>query len=665
MWVHVSWWFDPVRVDSELALRWQRRRRNDQPEATPGDIAAFHQRLRQLLVDAEAGEPDAFWQLAHFLQLEPDTAKGRLRQDDNLLNLPGAAVLPADHPERLTEAALRYLCVHHDHSADWLGRGVLDRRAWAGFLAFALLHRRDRLGELPPERWACWTHALIDSITSLDDRANLQRKLLAAAAQYVPERLGTCVKEYVRAELTRSSSPFGVRLIDPTWALPIADAFAEVTTEIAAAITATDNAPFRLDSDEHRAIAMEAWETMVRALIDAGDARGAELALSQLQTRTDAPIALTLAGRAGRVLLRADIENGLAAVLTASAARLSIGREVALTTASAHDSRALLEARSVEDLVRVFRWLSQVFPAEKDPAWRLEAHFDGPEEEARRWRDSALDVLATLGTDEAVDALIGLRDAFPERQFLVYCLVRARRSAAAERWRAPQPSDVAKLLDNATRRFARTDGELLEILLETLDQIGADLPQHGDLLWNHQANGGWRPKYEYALQAYLAHELTLRLAGQGLIVNREVMVKPTDPLTGAGDRTDILVEATTRTKTTDGTIAYRVAVVVEIKGSWNQQIHTAQQTQLADRYLVAADSSAGIYLIGWYPLEPWTNDDNRKRAAARLSKDSLLASLNEQATDIARTNAGRTIPYLLDVHLPQRTLASADPPPEA
>ncbi|WP_432825456.1 hypothetical protein [Dactylosporangium sp. CA-092794] len=610
--------------------------------------------MQQVLVESEGGEPDAFWRLAYLLQCEPETARGQPRQDDNLLDFPGIAVLPADHPDRLTNAALRYLSVQDDRAAEWVGQGILNYRAWAGYLAMAMLYRQGRLGELPPERWACWTHALIDSITTQPEGDDVKRKLLAIAAQHAPQRLADSVKEYVRAELARGSSPFDVRYIDPGWAPPLAAAWADMVTEVAAAITRVERVRVSLVSDKHRAIAMETWETMVAALLTAGDARGVELAVDRLRAGSDDPGGLALAGRAGRALLRADCAGRLATVLAATSAHPATGREIALATGAAYDGRTLLEALSVEQLVGVYRWLSEVLPPDQDPPIVLEGRFVGPEEQARRWRDSVPEALVTLGTSEAVEALAGLREAFRDRQFLLYCLVRARWVAAAERWRAPEPAEVARLLDDATRRFARSDAELIELLLEILGQIGADLPKHGDLLWNHQADGSWRPEYEYALQAYLAHELELRLVGRGVIVNREVMVQPTDALTGAGDRTDILVEVTPRTNTADGRTAARAAVVIEIKGSWNPEVPTAQRTQLADRYIPAARSSAGIYLVGWYPLDSWTKNDCRRTAAARYSKERLLAELSSQAEEIAADGVVSTVPCLLDVNLPVR-----------
>jgi hypothetical protein len=355
VWRHVSWWFDSVSTDSKLAANWRRTHTNDRPQPTLEDVASLHQQLRQLLNEAGVGEPDAFWRLMHLMQFEPTTAKGRPHEDDNLLNLSGTAALPANHADRLTDAALRYLIVQDDHAAEWVGTGKRDRRAWAGFLAFALLLRRDRLNELPPERWACWTHALIESITSLADQDGVRRQLLEAAAIHAPERLAASVMEYVRADLPRGSSPFGVGTVDPSWAPPLADAFAELADDIAAAVTAVGEATFALDSDEHRAIALETWEMLVAALLAAGDARGLEAAGGALRAEGDEPPGLWLAGRAGRAILRSNVDGGLAAVLATATAHPAVGRQVALTVAQAHDAGPLLARCSIDELVSVFR----------------------------------------------------------------------------------------------------------------------------------------------------------------------------------------------------------------------------------------------------------------------------------------------------------------------
>lgn len=46
-----------------------------------------------------------------------------------------------------------------------------------------------------------------------------------------------------------------------------------------------------------------------------------------------------------------------------------------------------------------------------------------------------------------------------------------------------------------------------------------------------------------------------------------------------------------------------VKLVIEVKGSWNVGVPTAQAEQLAGRYLPEAGTDVGIDLVGWYPIE--------------------------------------------------------------
>ncbi len=195
-----------------------------------------------------------------------------------------------------------------------------------------------------------------------------------------------------------------------------------------------------------------------------------------------------------------------------------------------------------------------------------------------------------------------------------------------------------------------------------LAAINGDLPGHGELLWDRlpkrvlprgsTLGEAWLPKPEAAISAYLAHELSSRLDRRGLAVNREVLVRPTDAY-GAGDRTDILVEATIRHDPVHGPIPDRLAVVIEVKGSWNQHLMIEQRRQLAERYLPEAQTETGIYLVGWYPLDLWTDaSDYRRGRASSHDRDQLLDALDTQATSVRADLSVHTTPYLLDVPRP-------------
>jgi hypothetical protein len=291
-----------------------------------------------------------------------------------------------------------------------------------------------------------------------------------------------------------------------------------------------------------------------------------------------------------------------------------------------------------------------------------------------------LRVLGERATPAAVAELTKLVGEFPDQLSVAATVIVARRGAHANAWAPPSPEEVADLLSNATRRLVRSSTELAALLLETLTAVEMDLPPHGELLWDRQGarrrrttsssdttdSGAstragntetWRPKPEAALSAYLAYELTLRLTGLGMAVNREVLVLPTDAY-GAGDRTDITVEATLTHdpySATPAASARRVAVVIEVKGSWNPDLLTAQRAQLAMRYLPEANTDTGIYLVGWYPIELWTAPrDSRQTIARRHEPGRLRQTLHEQANSIADELGVHTYRVLLNIPRPHR-----------
>jgi len=662
VWQHVAWWFEPVPTDSEMARSWREVHSDDKEmTASPEDLATFHQQIQTLFAGTITGDAGAFWRLAEILQVDPENSITEFvpRLDDDLLQFPGIPLLPDGHAEQLTDAALSYLIDEHDHADEWVGQNRYDKRAWAGYLALALLHRQGRLGQLPPERWVFWVAAIVDfhAVSAGAGDAEVKKNLLSRVTQHAPQQLAEAVKLYLRAELARGGLASELELIDPGSAKPLVDAWLELATGLYKAITRAADADIALASDQTLATAAGRWERLLSSLIANADNRAVEHATVVLTQGTDST-AVALAARAGHLLLRSDPPRHLGAVLQAVETNPALSRELAFAIARPHMGDSPFADLSVVDLIRVYRWLSDVFPPEQDPAWRPEARFVGSDEQAREGRDHTLEAIASFGTTEAADALALLHDEYPERLAVLYNLVRCRKVAVREAWVAPTPAEVARFLADSQQRFARFESELRDALLEVLNSIAADLVSHGDLLWDRipkknmptgqQAADGWSPKLEYALQAYLTHELDIRLARRGVIVNREVMIRPTNTA-GAGDRADILVETATRLTSIHGPSADRIAVVIEVKGSWNGEVSTAQRTQLAQRYLPASGTNAGIYLVGWYPLDQWTAADYKRSNAARYNKADLTKVLLDQADEI-RNELGMSIhPYLLEL----------------
>jgi hypothetical protein len=345
-----------------------------------------------------------------------------------------------------------------------------------------------------------------------------------------------------------------------------------------------------------------------------------------------------------------------------------------------------LNLRSLDEasLAEVYRWLTDLFNPGDDMIPEG-VHVVTPEQAARHWRDTVLRELAQRTTSAAVSELTKLAADFPDRLDIAASLLVARGGVQANAWLPPSPEQVAQLLSDARRRLVRSTAELATLLQDTLAAIAADLPAHGELLWDRQpasrkrtpnrtnppsaptsadreqpTEDTWRPKPEAALSAYLAHEFALRLTGRGVAVNREVLIQPRSAY-GAGDRTDIAVQATVihdPYAATPAAAPERLVVVVEVKGAWNDGLLSDQRNQLAVRYLPESGSDTGIYVVGWYPVDLWTaTPDQRKTKARRLVREDVERALNEQAKDITSELRRHTHPVMLEVPRPHPATA--------
>jgi hypothetical protein len=628
------------------------------------------------LADAAGGNIDVFWRLAWDLQIEPMTGEGQRRHDDDLLDFPGVAALRTDHVDLLVQAATHFVTTGHDHADEWLGTNKVDNRAWAGYLALALLDRQGRLADVPDAAWASWVGALVwfHAVPVNAGDRDRKKRLLTHAVRHAPTQLADAVATHVRGELTHGRLGSEVQLIDPAWHDQLANTWAALLTDLAQAITAPriqdgagneqpqESPTMVLPTDESRAYALQLWETMLAALLRANDARAVEIARTALAACASGDDHRRIAVRAARTLLDANAPAHLTEILSAAGSDPGLSRDIAIACFSGYHEGAFLPDLDEEQLATLYRWLSGLFPPEAD-VHRTGMHRVGVEEEVTDWRDRVPQRLAERGTEQAVRTLTNLRDEYQERLILVSSHLRARTNLFASAWSPPLPVELAALFEDSRRRLVRSERELSELVTDTIKEIAADLHAHGELLWDRLPERflpaelglkeAWVPKLEHALSAYIAHELVNRLQRRGIAVNREVLVRPTDASSGTGDRTDILVEATLLSGHATNLNPDRVAVVIEIKGPWNKALMTDQQGQLAERYLPEANTRTGIYLIGWYPLHLWTDDiDYRRNRVKNLDRDKLAADLESQANQIHAELAVDTTPVLLTIPRP-------------
>ena len=225
--------------------------------------------------------------------------------------------------------------------------------------------------------------------------------------------------------------------------------------------------------------------------------------------------------------------------------------------------------------------------------------------------------------------------------------------------------ELTALLTNTRRTLVNDDDDLYRAVLTSLDRFADRLRSNGETLWNEtrpasDADTGkkvWNPKYEPALSAALRDHLTQEFGDQ-LVVNREVLVKPTTSK-GHGLSVDVLPTAT---EASEG--SHLPSCPIEVKGCWNAGLLTDLQAQLVDDYLPATQATRGIYVCGWFPLEQWDDlADPRRKTAATRQRDEVAAALTEAAHTASAAGDVEVAAVIIDVPRPapsQRT-ASATP----
>ncbi|MEV6621923.1 hypothetical protein AB0M83_06780 [Amycolatopsis sp. NPDC051106] len=657
---HFRWVFDGVDLNGNLA----KSMRLNAPKEKSWEYAdTFATEQIERLQAAVAGDSDAFWQLARYLRADPATGEFSGSDTYDPRSLPGAGLWsPDEFVATFNAAARRFLHIEHDHRAEWLGAQVMDYRAEAGYAALIVLYESDGLDDMA-DRWAAWVGVVLDKAHRVDvqGESSLIRDLMSRVAAHAPIELTTAIRQLVAAALSRGEAPWALPAIASLMPVDLHAALVALARDVGAVLREPAS-PTELgqlpDTLEARNAAVKTWTDLLREPLLANNDAALERAQEVLADNLTGGEEQRLVVAAGQLLLTSDPERFWPRIREAVTASSELSHDVALACASSYRTDAVTDSLHEDALIEAWRWLADVFPLENDV---FQSGPVPPERSGHDWRSAILETLSQLGTQQAVLGIRGLVDSFPDSLRIRSALISARRRAQARATILLKPRQVIELLANPHRRVVRTALQLAELVIDVLSEIDRDLPSHSNLLWDCErapvptgSPSGthrplvWRPKPEGTLAAYLAHELEIRLARRAVVVNREVVIRPTDA-GDSGERPDILVEGIS--PDAEFETATTASVPVEIKGSWHEEVLTAQRTQLADRYLPAEKTDAGVYVVGWYPIDQWNAEDSNRRAkAAKLPvAEELLETLRGQAAEILEKEGRQTLPYVLKI----------------
>jgi hypothetical protein len=209
-------------------------------------------------------------------------------------------------------------------------------------------------------------------------------------------------------------------------------------------------------------------------------------------------------------------------------------------------------------------------------------------------------------------------------------------------WEPLDPVDVGDIVDDPERRAVTNEAQLAALMLQAIDQLGADVRQNPDvaaLFWHQQLKDGWIPRWETQFTTLLTDRIQAKLGS--VILRQEVQLNlhyadtpGTEP-----DIEAIVLHA-----------GEEISVFVEVKGIWHDQVQTAIEHQLADRYLTGARSLTGIYLVAAFASQHWAPDDTRRSKARRHDPDALGQFLEDEAERLStdgKTVHARVIPFQL------------------
>jgi hypothetical protein len=292
----------------------------------------------------------------------------------------------------------------------------------------------------------------------------------------------------------------------------------------------------------------------------------------------------------------------------------------------------LLQALSDSSLGELYRWLIGEFPHEQDSP-HLGTHEVTERDSVVELRDCIPRLLASRATLLACGVLASLAESFPDDPRMKWLLAESSKKTLEKSWEASDPLTARQLWgligDGRIRSItseASLGNAIIEILEDLQDKLQGETPA-SRLLWNSDQETCW-PKSEEDLSDLVKLYLEERLVDQRIVVNREVQIRR-GMGSAIGQRTDIHVDLIPQ----DGSSGH-LRAIIECKGCWNQNLATAMETQLRDRYLEDNCCKAGIFLVGYFDCTTWNRPKDSRRHGAHSLAD-LRNLLGNQARHLS------------------------------
>jgi hypothetical protein len=578
-------WFEetsvdtPARRNAKAHWLWHERRherlmkRRHENQKLPDSKSEIETAIAQI----NGGESWAFINLCWALSLNEEGYRyDRLKRD--ITRYPGWENITAEQKDFFHKAARQFLL---ERSDGWAEIGAPTNYFEPGIVAIWLLH--DEI-ESDEELRSAVAGKWIEAILGIWDSSSDHAKDLFALAYRInsSQTIHGWIREIWR-DNERHGHPFAIRRAEKCFD----DTLARELTELIK--TLKDPKSVQMAIDE---------------LKDLDRRLAGELAayLLQREIRHRRPNE-----RMVEVLIIAGLGTGFRQVwrmaFTVLNSQPNMAKRVMLSVAKDADSRNkdLCEELTEDEVADFYLLLCRFFPPTEDP--EEESGWVSPRRSVTHFRTTVLKTLSGRSTLSAVAQLSRLAKALPDQA--TWLLYRSQQTLSAVRrneWHPFPLPDLAVVLTNDRKRIIRDNGDLLNLVLESLGDLQrylaeTTLPAVEDF-WQWEGAGlkrkNFRHKDEEAVSDYVARWLRDRIGPSSkVVVNREVQPR-------RGQRTDILVEAWGHSPNKRNREEAPLSVTIEMKGCWNGEIKTGAKNQLLDGYLRPFGLTHGIFLVAWF-----------------------------------------------------------------
>lgn len=593
----------PVEVNSSQAARLRRNFELNQWEPKPAteQIQRFVPTpadVEQALHQFEEGDLTRW---PHVCKLLATDGSGKIKEFGatwDLRKLNHWTSLSSPGIARLEKAADAYIRAKAVAVGPWFsGNAGYPYDLIAGLQALVLLQTNacDQLSRLPAAIWAKWLPAILR--ISEYGSGESQKRLVEAAFKYAPDAAEEWMVKSIEAAIAEKSG-FAI--------------LAWIPASIRPSLSQSLLHLIQSESTDPSCVYWMAELLWQRQLPGLADWVGSYLRSMDVSDPQQVERSLKLC----EMLIRKAEATQWPQIRSVMERLEELGRPIFETMAQqGYLSRlpAILLGVDEREVAWLWEWSIKHYPISAYPA----KHGSGvvsPEEQFAGLRDLLLIHLGNIGTSAGCAELSRLAAFYPAFSWIRQLEQKAFAKRRANEWEPIDPKLLFEMARKPRSRWVESEEQLLEVIIESLMEFERRL--HGptplaDLLWNKS-----RPKQEESVSNWIASELRRDLSTNGIVLNREVVIRPTD-------RADILVETNCRDAKTD---QFRpIRVIIEVKRDFNPDIEHAMKTQLSERYLEENDCKTGLYLVAWF-------DRNRQRgdkAQERLKE--FRARLETQA----------------------------------